>query len=66
MPMPHAGESEKDFVTRCVPIVIAEGTARDGAQAAAICHSMYQNRNNTRLGAIEQVARVRGMKNGRT
>jgi len=42
MPRPHTGESEKDFVKRCVPVVIDEGTTKDGAQAAAICHSMYR------------------------
>lgn len=41
MPNPRKGESEKDYVNRCIPIVLDEGTAKDGAQAAAICHSMY-------------------------
>jgi hypothetical protein len=44
MPDPREGESEKDFVKRCIPIVIAEGTAEDGSQAEAICHSMYQQK----------------------
>jgi hypothetical protein len=42
MPKPRARESEKDFVNRCVGIVIAEGTAKDGAQGSAICHSIYK------------------------
>lgn len=42
MPTPRSGESEDDFVSRCIPIVIDEGTAEDGSQAAAICHSMYR------------------------
>lgn len=46
MPTPRAGESEADYVKRCIPMVIEEGTAENGAQAAAICHSMYQQRNN--------------------
>lgn len=41
MPKPSSGESEDDFVSRCIPIVIREGTAKDGAQGAAICHSIY-------------------------
>lgn len=41
MPSPSQGESEQDFVGRCIPIVIEEGTAKDNEQAAAICHSMY-------------------------
>ncbi len=42
MPTPKKKESENDFVDRCIPIVLAEGTAEDGAQAAAICHSMFK------------------------
>jgi len=41
MPKPQANETESEFVARCIPIVIADGTAKDGAQAAAICHSMF-------------------------
>ena len=42
MPTPNADESEGDFVERCIPIVLDEGTADDGEQAAAICHSMFK------------------------
>lgn len=42
MPSPKNKESENDFVNRCVPIVMKEGTAKDSSQAVAICHSMYQ------------------------
>ena len=45
MPIPKKGESEKDYVDRCIPIVMQEGTAKDGAQAAAICHSMYKEKH---------------------
>jgi HK97 family phage major capsid protein len=42
MPTPGKDESEKDFVARCIPMVLDEGTAEDGEQAAAICHSMFK------------------------
>lgn len=45
MPEPKENESEKDFVERCIPMVLDEGTAEDGAQAAAMCHSMYRKAN---------------------
>ncbi len=45
MPNKEKGESEDDFVKRCIPIVLAEGTAKDGSQAAAICHSMYKQQS---------------------
>lgn len=45
MPTPKDGESEKDFVSRCIPIVMKDGTAKDNKQASAICYSMYRNKN---------------------
>jgi hypothetical protein len=39
---PLAGESEADYVSRCIPVMKGEGYADD--QAAAICYSKYQNR----------------------
>ena len=41
MPTPREGETEAEFVERCIPEVIDDGTAEDGQQAAAVCHSMY-------------------------
>jgi hypothetical protein len=42
MPTPRAGETRKDFIQRCIPIVIDDGTAKDGSQAAAVCNSMWE------------------------
>lgn len=42
MPTLKKGESEEDFVSRCIPFVLNEGNAEDEKQAAAICHSMYK------------------------
>jgi len=42
MPKPLLGESRDDYISRCIPIVIHEGTAKDPSQAAAICHSMWE------------------------
>ena len=41
MPTPQAGESQDDFVSRCIPIVLEDGTAEDQEQAAAVCYSMW-------------------------
>ena len=43
MPTPNKNESEKDFVSRCIPIVLGEGTAKDAKQAAAVCYSMFES-----------------------
>jgi len=47
MPTPQAGESHEDFIDRCIPVVLDDGTARDGSQARAICESMWDNRNRS-------------------
>ena len=40
-----SGESEQEFVERCIPIEIGYGKSAD--VAAGICYSIYQNRNMT-------------------
>lgn len=42
MPTPKDGEKRSDFVSRCIPIVMEDGTAKDNKQAVAICNSMYK------------------------
>lgn len=44
MPTPKPNESKKEYIDRCIPIVINEGTAKDGQQAAAICNSMWKEK----------------------
>lgn len=41
MPNPKMDEKRKDFVNRCVPMVMKEGTANDNKQAVAMCNSMF-------------------------
>jgi hypothetical protein len=41
MPTPNPKESESDFVGRCIPVVLKDGTAKDQKQAAAICYSIF-------------------------
>lgn len=43
IPIPEVRENEEraEFVERCIPIVIEDGTAADSDQAVAICNSMY-------------------------
>jgi hypothetical protein len=49
MPMPTKNESKKDYLERCIPIVLHEGTAKDGSQAEAICHSMWKQHQTKAL-----------------
>ena len=49
MPKPEPGESENDYVSRCIPVVLKEGTAKNTSQAAAICHSMYDRKDEAQV-----------------
>lgn len=42
MPVPYPDEKESNFIGRCIPFVIKEGTATDNKQAAAICYSIWK------------------------
>lgn len=42
MPTPKPNEKEEDYISRCIPIVINEGTTKDPKQASAICYSMWR------------------------
>ena len=42
MPAPKRNEKEKDFISRCIPYVLKEGTAKDNKQATAICYSIWR------------------------
>jgi len=42
MPHPTQGETEKDFLKRCIPEVMHEGTTDNNKQAVAICYSVYR------------------------
>jgi HK97 family phage prohead protease len=57
MPKPNQGESREDFVQRCIPVVIEDGTAEDGSQANAICNSMYKEEN---MGKIKDYHNLPG------
>ena len=46
---PESGESESDYMGRCVPVLIGEGKDQD--QAVAICISTYQNMAEEKFAA---------------
>ena len=46
MPTPNQNETEEQFINRCIPYVLTEGTASNVAQAYAICEYIYQNKQN--------------------
>jgi hypothetical protein len=46
MPTVKLGESQKDYVARCIPFVLKEGTAKDQAQAAAMCYGLFKEHHD--------------------
>lgn len=42
MPTPRPGESEREFIERCVRQVLEDGTTDDPDQAVAICYSIWR------------------------
>ena len=49
MPTPNDGETQSDFISRCIPIVIDDGTAETQEQAVAICNSLFENKTMNQL-----------------
>ena len=49
MPTPREDETREEFVSRCIPIVLDEGTADDQDQAAAVCNSMWEDAKEEKL-----------------
>jgi hypothetical protein len=45
MPKPRPGETKDEFIERCIPIVIADKTAKDGSQGNAICNSIWERKD---------------------
>ncbi len=54
IPTPQAGESQDEYISRCIPIVLNEKTAKDGSQAAAICHSMWRKHKGEKEIPVEE------------
>lgn len=46
MPVPNQNESQEDFISRCIPFVLSEGTASNIPQAYAMCEYIYENNQN--------------------
>lgn len=42
MPTPSDSETYEEFIDRCIPVVLDEGTAEDEEQARAICESYWE------------------------
>jgi len=52
MPKPNKDEKKKDFISRCIPIVLDEGTAENSDQAAAICYGLWDEHMKTKKSEL--------------
>lgn len=43
MPTPQQGETQDEFMSKCVPMVLDDGTANSNDQAVAVCSSMWED-----------------------
>lgn len=48
MPEPNTDESHDDFISRCIPVVIEDGTAKDPDQAVAVCNGIWDKSQETK------------------
>lgn len=42
MPTPNMNETKDEYIARCIPVVLEDGTAKDNDQAVAVCNSMWE------------------------
>lgn len=50
MPQLKQGESKSNWMSRCVPTVKEEGTAKNDRQAQAICLDMFRRERENKTG----------------
>jgi len=50
MPKPRKRESKDEFISRCVEVVMHEGTTSDPKQAVAICYSIWDEHKKKIMG----------------
>lgn len=62
MPTPNPDEMQEQFISRCIPMVIEEGTAADPTQANAICNSMWEKHMATKAEGTDLWVTVEQMK----
>ena len=58
MPTPVKNESQKDFVSRCIKIVMDDGSAKDNKQAAAMCYSMWREHEKGKSIALSVILKT--------
>lgn len=60
MPTPNKGESQSEYIPRCVAYVMKNGEAKDNKQAAAICYSKWKSSKSSEASAKALVTAMTG------
>jgi len=47
LPKPNSGESQDDFMARCMASPVMNDEYPDNSQRAAVCHSQWRRRNRS-------------------
>jgi len=58
MPEPREGETRDDFISRCIPVVLDDGTAEDNEQAVAVCNSMWEQETGEAEMPITDIGQI--------
>jgi len=58
MPKPHKNEKKKEFINRCIPIVIEDKTAENPEQATAICYSIWKEHLKEQEAELEEENKI--------
>ena len=66
MPEPGENEDKDKFISRCIPMVMEEGTAKDNEQAFAMCNSMWEQheKKQTEKTMLDMKAIINALKVG--
>ena len=57
MPVPGKNETQKEFISRCIPFVLKDGAAKNQSQAVAICHGLWEKKGaKMTVGTMRMIA----------
>jgi HK97 family phage major capsid protein len=65
MPEPGENETQDEFMHRCIPMVLDDGTAKDNDQAVAICMSKWEKKSEIDNILVRSGEEIKSLGDGR-
>lgn len=62
MPTPRENEPRDQFINRCIPVVMNDGTAQTPEQAYAICQNIYETSKKLNLKSNDKNGNTNGIR----